>query len=64
MWTQANRGRMANIEKNTKRYPSDLTDEEWERIRPRAKEACRYSEAGPVLPKVQRFVHRVCAINC
>ena len=31
MWTQANRGRMANIEKKTKRYPSDLTDEEWER---------------------------------
>lgn len=25
---------MARIEKKTKRYPSDLTDEEWERIRP------------------------------
>jgi transposase len=25
---------MAEIEKKTKRYPSDLTDEEWERIRP------------------------------
>ena len=25
---------MAKIEKKTKRYPSDLTDEEWERIRP------------------------------
>ena len=34
MWTQANRGRMASIEKKTKRYPSDLTDEEWERIAP------------------------------
>src|SRR5665213_1515599 len=32
MWTPANRGRMANIAKKTKRYPSDLTDEEWERI--------------------------------
>ena len=34
MWTPANRGRMARTEKNTKRYPSDLTDEEWERIAP------------------------------
>jgi hypothetical protein len=34
MWTAANRGRMAEIEKKTKRYPSALTDEEWERIKP------------------------------
>src|SRR5713101_5822768 len=34
MWTRANRGRMAAIEKKTKRYPSDLTDEEWVRIEP------------------------------
>jgi transposase len=34
MWTRANRGRLARIEKKTKRYPSDLTDEEWERISP------------------------------
>jgi putative transposase len=32
MWTRANRGRMAKIERKTKRYPTDLTDEEWERI--------------------------------
>ncbi|MDR6182250.1 transposase [Asaia bogorensis NBRC 16594] len=25
---------MADIEKNTKRYPTDLTDAEWERVRP------------------------------
>ena len=25
---------MAEIEKKTKRYPTDLTDAEWERIRP------------------------------
>jgi hypothetical protein len=25
-------GRMAEIEKKTKRYPTDLTDEEWARI--------------------------------
>jgi hypothetical protein len=35
MWTQADRGRMAKIEKKTKRYPSGLTDEEWARIEPR-----------------------------
>src|SRR6476469_3518067 len=34
MWTPTNRGRMADIEKKTKRYPSDLTDEEWKRIAP------------------------------
>lgn len=34
MWTPANRGRMIDIAKKTKRYPSDLTDEEWERIAP------------------------------
>src|ERR1700677_3546805 len=34
MWTPATRGRMATIEKKTKRYPSDLTDEEWPRIEP------------------------------
>ena len=34
MWTQATRGRMAEFEKKTKRYPTDLTDEEWARIEP------------------------------
>ena len=34
MWTPATRGRMAKIEKKTKRYPSDLTDEEWARVEP------------------------------
>lgn len=34
MWTQQIRGRMAQIAKKTKRYPSDLTDEEWDRIAP------------------------------
>lgn len=34
MWTPAQRGRMAGITRKTKRYPSDLTDEEWERIAP------------------------------
>jgi transposase len=34
MWTRANRAKMAAIEKKTKRYPTDLTDEEWERVEP------------------------------
>jgi transposase len=34
MWTTETRGRMAAIARKTKRYPSDLTDEEWERIAP------------------------------
>ena len=34
MWTRENRGRMADIACKTKRYPTDLTDEEWVRIEP------------------------------
>lgn len=34
MWTRENRGRMADIARKTKRYPTDLTDEEWLRIQP------------------------------
>ena len=34
MWTAANRGRMAAIEKKTHRYPTDLTDEEWLQVEP------------------------------
>src|SRR6266540_1584587 len=34
MWTPATRGRMAAIERKTKRYPTDLTDEEWAKVEP------------------------------
>lgn len=34
MWTRETRGRMAEIERRTKRYPTDLTDAEWARIAP------------------------------
>ena len=34
MWTEKTRGRMAEIERKTKRYPTDLTDEEWAGIEP------------------------------
>lgn len=34
MWTRESRGRQAEIERKTKRYPSDLTDEEWTAVLP------------------------------
>lgn len=34
MWTSESRGRMARIAAKTKRYPSDLTDEEWAAVEP------------------------------
>ena len=34
MWNPTNRSRVAGIEKKTKRYPSDLTDEEWDWMEP------------------------------
>ncbi len=34
MWTAATRGRMAEIERKTKRYPTDLTNEEWATVEP------------------------------
>ncbi len=34
MWTESSRGRATVIERKTKRYPCDLTDDEWERIAP------------------------------
>lgn len=34
MWTRDTQGRMAELGPKTKRYPSDLTDEEWAQIEP------------------------------
>jgi len=34
MWTDEARSRMANLERRAKRYPTVLTDDEWERIKP------------------------------
>jgi transposase len=34
MWTRESRERMARIERQTKRYPSDLTDKEWAAVAP------------------------------
>ena len=41
MWTPAARGRMAEISKKTRRYPTDLTDEEWFLIAPMLPAAAR-----------------------
>ena len=41
MWTRESRGRMAEIARKTRHYPTDLTDEGWQRIE-------------PLLPKVPR----------
>jgi hypothetical protein len=34
MWTSESRGRIAEVAGKTRRYPSNLTDEEGERIKP------------------------------
>lgn len=46
MWTQASRGRMAKIERQTKRYPTDLTDAEWSRIEPLLPQVARTGRRG------------------
>ncbi len=45
MWTQASRGRMAETANKTKRYSTDLTDGEWERIKPLRPKALRRAQA-------------------
>ena len=46
MWTEQSRGRMAVLEEKTKRYPSDLTDEECERIAPLLPKPARAAVLG------------------
>ena len=45
-WTPATRGRMAKIEKKTKRYPSDWTTEELARIEPSLPRASKGDDPG------------------
>jgi hypothetical protein len=48
MWTESARGRMARIERQTRRCPTDLTDKKWERIAPLYRGfAARGGRAGP-----------------
>src|SRR5258708_33668827 len=48
MWTEQSRGRMAKIARKTKRYPSDLTDEEWAEIAPLMPKPGRRGRPGEV----------------
>jgi|SRR6266566_96239 putative transposase len=65
MWTQATRGRMAAIEKKTKRYPSDLTDEEWPSIesllpRPAKRGRRRTTDLREVVNAIRYMVRSGC----
>src|SRR5258708_24785460 len=65
MWTQATRGRMAAIEKKTKRYPSDLTDEEWSSIesllpRPAKRGRRRTTDLREVVNAIRYMVRSCC----
>lgn len=51
MWTETNRSRMAGLEKKTKRYPSDLTDEEWDRLLPFMPEGAQRGRKPGVDPR-------------
>src|SRR5437879_6799126 len=64
MWTAKTRGRIAAIEKKTKRYPTDLTDAEWERIRPLlprpAKRGRKPSVDSRAILNAIRYMTRTC----
>ena len=51
MWTEQSRGRMAEIARKTKRYPSDLTDEEWSWIEPLMPKPSRRGRPRKVDPR-------------
>jgi transposase len=62
---EQSRGRMARIAKKTKRYPSDLTDEEWLRIallmpKPRRRGRRREVEFREVMNAVRYLVRSDC----
>jgi len=65
MWTAESRGRMARIEKKTKRYPSDLTDDEWAAIAPFLPQPCgtgsrRRTDLREVLNAIRYMVRSGC----
>lgn len=65
MWTSESRGRMARIEKKTKRYPSDLTDEEWAAVEPLLPEVAptgrkRLTDLREVLNAIRYMVRSGC----
>jgi transposase len=65
MWTAERRDRMARIEKKTKRYPSDLTDEEWAAMapflpQPHRTGRRRRTDLREVLNAIRTMVRSVC----
>src|SRR5215472_7227520 len=65
MWTKASRGRMAEIENQTKRYPTDMTDAEWQRIegllpRPSSRGRRRQVDLREVLNAIRYVVRTGC----
>jgi hypothetical protein len=58
----ANRGRIAEIENKAKRYPSDLTDEEWgfstRKISGKSGYACAGSVRTPMLSSISGICRR------
>lgn len=65
MWTAESRGRMARIEKKTKRYPSDQTEAEWVAVMPLlpppAWNGCRRSvDLREVLKAIRYMVRSGC----
>ncbi len=59
MWTPATRGRMAGIEKKTKRYQTDLTDEGCPEEHPPSRSPC--DKRTPQVINVQcRYKTAVC----
>jgi transposase len=57
MWKPGHRSRMGKLAKKTKRYPSDLTDEEWERIAPLMPKPGRRGRPGEV--EFREVIHAV-----
>jgi putative transposase len=64
MWTQAERNRLAEIEK-TRRYPTNLIDEEWSRIEALLAAACQErSKARVDLREVLSAIRHLACTGC
>src|SRR5271163_3652965 len=65
MWTSESRGRMAKIRKKLKRYPTDLTEEEWSVIaplfpRPKSRGRPRKTDLREVVNAIRYLVRTGC----
>ena len=62
MWTPS--GRMAEISKKTRRYPTDLTDEEWALVAPMLPGAARTGRPASVVERHPLSGSRAVAGGC